>query len=166
MKRTVVLLGLVLAASQASSQPVDERAAPQMLCTPFISYANTLLHVLDDAAAKGYSGVNDDTLRRFANATVGCAQSGLRLWSHPKAEAELAAVEKRFETGTATTFEVRAARVDVVKASYCEAAFSNAMGLVEIYEKRKQVGLVLEGDVGPALKIVEGLVPVCGWSGS
>jgi hypothetical protein len=122
------------------------------------------LHVLDDAAAKGYSGANDDTLRRFANATVGCAASGVRLWSHPKAEAELAAVEKRFETGTATTLEVRAARVDVAKATYCEAAFANAVVTAEMYEKRRQVGLVIEGDVGPVLKIIEGLVPICGWS--
>jgi len=165
MKRIVVLLGLVLAASQAIGQSGDERSAPQMLCAPFLPYANVLLHVLDDAAAKGYSGAFDDTLRRVANVTVGCAGSGVRLWSHPKAEAELAAVEKRFETGTATTIEVRAARVDVAKATYCEAAFSNAVGLVELYEKRRQVGLVTEGDVGPALKIIEGMVPVCGWSG-
>ena len=164
MKRIVVLLGLVLAASQSFGQTADERGAPQMLCTPFVSYANTLLHVLDDAAARGYSGVNDDSLRRFANATVGCAQSGVRLWSRPKAEAELAAVEKRFETGTANTLEVRAARVDVVKAAYCEAAFSNARETAEIYDKRKQVGLVSEGDVGPVLEIIEGLVPICGWS--
>ena len=52
----------------------------------------------------------------------------------------------------------------MVKAAYCEAAFSNAMGTAEIYEKRKQVGLVSEGDVGPVLEIIEGLVPICGWS--
>ena len=165
MKRIVVLLGLVLAASQAFGQSLDSRSDPQMLCTPFLSYAQTLLHVLDDAAAKGYSGPNDDVLRRVANATVGCAESRVRLWSHPKADAELAAIEKRFETGTATSIDVGAARVDVVKAAYCEAAFSNAVGFVEMYEKRKAVGLVIEGDVGPALKIIEGLVPVCGWSG-
>src|SRR5215471_15882886 len=134
MKRIVVLLGLVLAASQAFGQSVDSRSDPQMLCTPFLSYANTLLHVLDDAAAKGYSGASDDTLRHVANVAVGCAQSGIRLWSHPKAEVELAAVEKRFETGTATSIEVRAARVDVAKATYCEAAFSSAVEFVEMYE--------------------------------
>jgi hypothetical protein len=164
MKRIVVLLGLVLAASQAFGQSVDERSAPQMLCTPFVSYAKTLLRVLDDAAEKGYSGANDDMLRRVANATVGCADSGIRLWSHPKADAELVTIEKRFETGTATTIDVRAARVDVVKATYCEAAFANAIAFAEMYEKRRQVGLVAEGDVGPMLKIIEGLVPICGWS--
>src|SRR5262245_46982393 len=107
MKRIVVLLGLVLAASQAFGQSVDESPAPQMLCTPFLSYANTLLHVLDDAASKGYSGSSDDVLRRVAHSAVGCAESGVRLWSHPKAESELAAVRKRFETGTATSIEVR-----------------------------------------------------------
>jgi hypothetical protein len=161
----LVLLALFTFASQAFGQSVDERSAPQSLCTPFVAYAKTLLHILDDAAEKGYSGASDDMLRRVANATVGCAESGVRLWSHPKADAELAAVEKRFDTGTATTYEVRVARVDVVKATYCEAAFSNAMGMAEIYEKRRQVGLVSEGDVGPVLKIVEGLLPVCGWSG-
>src|SRR5262249_8399399 len=134
------------------------------LCTPFVSYAKNLLRVLDDAAEKGYSRATDDTLRRVANATVDCAESGLRLWSRPKADAELVAIEKRFETGTATTSEVRQARVDVVKATYCEAAFSNAAGLAEMYEKRKQVGLVGDGDIGPVLKIIEGLVPVCGSS--
>jgi hypothetical protein len=165
MKRIVVLLGIVLAASQAFGQSPDERSAQQMLCTPFVSYAKNLLHILDEAAEGGYSGAADDTLRRVANATVGCAEAGIRLWSHPKADAEFAAIEKRFETGTATTVEVRAARVDVVKATYCEAAFSNAVGLAEMYEKRKQAGLVIDGDVGPVLKIIEGLLPVCGWSG-
>jgi hypothetical protein len=164
MKRIVLLLGLVLAASQALGQSPDERSAPQLLCTPFVSHAKVLLRVLDDAAERGYSGVNDDTLRHLANTTVGCAEAGVRLWSHPKAEAELVAIEKRFETGTATTLEVRAARVDVVKATYCEAAFANAVASIETYEKRRQVGLVGEGDVGPALKIIEGLVPICGWS--
>ena len=162
MKR-LVLLGLVLAASQAFGQSVDDRSAPQM-CAPFVSYAKDLLRVLDDAAQRGYSAATDGTLRRVADATVGCAESGIRLWSHPKADAELVAIEKRFETGTATTFEVRAARVDVVKASYCEAAFSNAIGLVDIHEKRKQAGLVGDEDVGAMLKIIETLVPVCGWS--
>ena len=37
--------------------------------------------------------------------------------------------------------------------------------MAEIYEKRRQVGLVAEGDVGSVLKIIEGLLPVCGWSG-
>jgi len=46
-----------------------------------------------------------------------------------------------------------------------EAAFSNAVGMAEIYAKRRQVGLVAEGDVGSVLKIIEGLLPVCGWSG-
>lgn len=161
--RHLVLLGLVLAASQASGQTTDPRSAPPM-CAPFLTYARNLLNVLDAAAQGGYSRATDDTLRRAANATVGCAESGTRLWSHPKADTELAAVEKRFETGTATTFEVRAARVDVVKATYCEAAFANAVGLAEIHEKRKQVGLVDDGDVGTLLKTIEALVPVCGWS--
>jgi hypothetical protein len=164
MKRIVLLLGLVLAASQAFGESPDERSAPQMLCTPFVSHAKVLLRALDDAAERGYSAWNDDTLRRVANTTVGCAEAGVRLWSHPKADEELVAIEKRFETGTATTLEVRAARVDVVRATYCEAAFSNAVGLIEMYEKRKQVGLVSEGDVGSVLKIIEGLVPICGWS--
>jgi hypothetical protein len=164
MKRIVVLLGFVLAASQAFGQSADERSAPQMLCAPFVSYAKNLLHILDAAAEGGYSATADDTLRRVAKATVGCAESSLRLWSHPKADAELAAIEKRFETGTASTIEVRAARVDVAKATYCEAAFSNAVGLAEMYEKRKLAGLVSDGDVGPVLEIIERLVPVCGWS--
>jgi hypothetical protein len=159
-----VLLAVFVFASQAFGQSEDERSAPQMLCTPFVSHAKVLLRVLDDAAERGYSGPSDDTLRHLANTTVGCAEAGVRLWSHPKAEAELVAIEKRFNTGTATTIEVRAARVDVVKATYCEAAFANAVGLIEMYEKRRQVGLVGDGDVGPALKIIEGLVPICGWS--
>ena len=161
MKRIVVLLGIGLAASQAFGQSVDERSGQQMLCAPFVSYAKNLLRVLDDAAGKGYSRATDDTLRRVANATVDCAESGIRLWSRPKADAELVAIEKRFETGTATTIEVRQARVDVVKATYCEAAFSNAVGLAEMYEKRKQVGLVAPGDVGSMLQIIERLVPFC-----
>jgi hypothetical protein len=162
--KPLVLLGVFFAASQAFGQSVDERSASQMLCTPFVSHARNLLQVLDSAAERVSSTASDETLRRIANATVGCAESAIRLWSHPKADMELAAVERRFESGTASTMEVRVARVDVEKASYCEAAFSNVAWLAEIYDRRKQAGLVSDEDVAPMLKILEGLVPVCGWS--
>ena len=163
MKR-LVLLGVFMSASQAFGQSVDERSVPQMLCTPFVSYARDLLHVLDSAAETGHSAATDETLRSVANAMVECAESAIRLWSHPKADAELAAAEKRFETGTATTMEVGEARVDVAKATYCEAAFSNALSLAEVFERRKQVGLVGDAGIAPILKSIEALVPFCGWS--
>jgi hypothetical protein len=60
--------------------------------------------------------------------------------------------------------ELGAARVDVAKATYCEAAFSNAISVAGVYERRKQAGLVDGEDVAPVLKSVEALIPVCGWS--
>lgn len=153
-----------MSASQAFGQSVDGRSVPEMLCTPFVSYARDLLRVLDSAAETGQSAATNETLRSVANATVECAESAIRLWSHPKADAELAAAEKRFETGTATSVEVGEARVDVAKATYCEAAFSNALSSAEMFERRKQVGLVSDAGIAPILKSIEALVPICGWS--
>src|SRR6185369_8061444 len=162
--RRLIFVGLLLSASQAFGQSLDERSVPQSLCTPFVSYAKNLLSYLDTATEIAYSAETNETLRKMANATVECSESAIRLWSHGKAEAELAAAEHRFETGTATSYEVGAARVDVAKATYCEAAFSNAIVAAEQFEKRKQVGLVNGASVAPVLKTVEALIPVCGWS--
>jgi hypothetical protein len=163
MKR-LVLLGLLLSASQAFGQSVDERSGAQMLCTPFVSYARNLLDFLDSAGERSVPAGAGESLRSAANATVACAQSAIRLWSHAKAEAELTTTQTRFETGTATSIEVGAARVNVAKATYCEAAFSNAVSVAEQYKRRKEVGLVSGADVAPILKDVEALIPICGWS--
>src|SRR5215831_18011712 len=145
--KQLILLGIAFAASQAFGQSVDERSAPQMLCTPFASQATDLLHLLDSGAERSYSPESDETQRRVANAIVGCAGSAVRLWSRPEADAELATIERRFEMGTATSMEVVAARVAVAKATYCEAAFSNYIGLAEQFERRKMVGLVGVTDI-------------------
>jgi hypothetical protein len=164
MKR-LFLLGLLLSASQAFGQSVDERSAPQKLCFPFVSYARNLLQFIDSVGERAVPPGAAEALRSAANATVACAESAIRLWSHGKAEAELAATQTRFETGTATSMDVGTARVNVAKATYCEAAFSNAIATVEQYERRKSAGLVGSADVAPVLKNVEALIPICGWSG-
>jgi hypothetical protein len=164
MKR-LILLGLFLSASQAFGQSVDERSGSQMLCTPFVSYARNLLTFLETASERSVPAGTGEALRGPANATVACAESAIRLWSHPKAEAELAATQARFETGAATSIQVGTARVNIAKATYCEAAFSNAISVVEQYARRKAVGLVGDADVAPVLKSIEALIPICGWSG-
>ena len=164
MKR-VISLALLLSASQAFGQSVDARSGPQMLCTPFVPYARNLLSFLDSVGERSVPAGTGEALRSAANATVACAESAIRLWSHAKADAELAATQTRFETGTATSMEVGTARVDVAKATYCEAAFSNAISTAEQYQRRKEVGLVGGADVAPVLKNVEALIPICGWSG-
>ena len=163
MKR-LVLLGLLLSASQAFGQSVDERSGSQTLCTPFVSYARNLLTFLDRTDGSSVPAGTGEALRSAANATVACAESAVRLWSHAKAEAELAAAQTRFERGTATSMELGTAHVNVAKATYCEAAFSNAITVVEQYKRRKEVGLVGGADVAPILKDVEALIPICGWS--
>lgn len=162
--RRLIFVGLLLCASQAFGQSADERLVPQNLCTPFVSYARNLLNFLDTATEVAYSAETNETMRKMADATVECSESGIHLWSHGKAEAELAAAEHRFETGTATSDELGAARVGLAKATYCEAAFANAIAVVEQFERRRQVGLVNGAGVAPVLKRVEALIPVCGWS--
>jgi hypothetical protein len=162
--RRFIFVGLLLSASQAFGQSADEGSVQQMLCTPFVSYAKNLLQFLDTATEVAYSAETNETMRKEASATVECSESGIRLWSHRKADAEFAAAKQRFETGNATSYELGAARVGVAKATYCEAAFSNAIAVAEQFERRKQVGLVSGAAVAPILKSIDALIPLCGWS--
>ena len=155
----LVLLGTALLASQAWGQRPGDIANPQALCTPFVGYARDLLRVVDEQNA-----APNEAARRAALATIQCAESAVRLWSRPSADAELSTIERRFETGTATSVELGDAQVAVAKATYCEALFSHARRMAEQYQRRMEVGLAGRADIATILARVETLIPVCGSS--
>jgi hypothetical protein len=164
MKR-MVLIGLALATNALWGQVPGERADGQPLCMPFVSLASDLLAFIERTEERGVIVSSNDGMRRVADATFQCAESDIRLWSHAEADTQLAEVERQFSTGTNTSAAVGAARVDAVKASYCEAAFAHVTQLAKNYDRRKQAGLTHPGaDIAPILLEIEALVPVCGRS--
>jgi hypothetical protein len=159
MKR-LVLLGIALTSSQAWGQAPDED--PQMLCAPFVRYAENLLRVIESNEAGGFIVSSADESRRLAAATIACAESGTRFLSQSEADAALALTQRQFEVGTSTSVEVGAARVQVEKAKYCAAAFSFVTSWADQHSRRMEVGLTSPLDVALILAEVETLVPVCG----
>ena len=163
MKR-LVFLGIALTSAHAWGQAPNSSSDAQMLCAPFVRYAESLLRVIDSNEERGFIVGNAAESRRLARATIACAESQTRLQSQSEAAAELAVTQKQFEVGLNTSVAVGAARVDVEKAKYCEAAFSFVTSWAEQYARRTEVGLTGPLDVTPILAEVETLVPVCGYS--
>jgi beta-lactamase regulating signal transducer with metallopeptidase domain len=130
-------------------------------CAPFVPYAQDLLKFVERDAGGASSR---DEMRRVAQATFDCAESGALLWSRADADARLAEVEEQFQGGTNTSVAVSAARVGVAKANYCEAEFSHLSRTAEMHRKRNSVGLVGTEDIAPVLAELVALVPVCGRS--
>ena len=162
MKRTI-LIGLAFGTTHLWAQLPTERS-DRLLCEPFLPYAAYLLTFVERAEEVGYIPTGSDAMRRVAAATIGCAESETRLWSQSEADARLAVVERRFQVGISSSVAVRAARIEAEKASYCEAAYSHVTSLVQVYERRKDLGLAHPADVAPILEEIQALVPVCGWS--
>ena len=163
MKR-LVSLAIALTSAHAWGQAPISSSDSQMLCAPFVRYAESLLRVIDSNEERGFVVGNAAESRRLAAATIGCAEANTRLFSQSEADATLAVVQKQFEVGLATSVAVGSARVDVEKAKYCEAAFSFVTLWAEQYSKRMEVGLTGPLDSAPMLAEIETLVPVCGYS--
>jgi hypothetical protein len=161
MKR-LVFLGIALTTTQVWGQALDEPSEPQMLCAPFVRYAENLVGFVESNQERGFIISSADELRRVAAATIACAESETRSLSRSEADAELAVTQRQFEVGTNTSVAVKAAEVQVEKAKYCEAAFSYLTWWAETYDRRSEVGLTGPMDVAPMLAEVETLVPVCG----
>jgi hypothetical protein len=161
MQRLVVL-GIALMSAQTWAQAPDETSDAQLLCAPFVRYAENLLRVIESNEELGFIVSNADDSRRLASTTIGCAEAETRLLSRSEADAELTTVQREFEVGIATSVAVGSARVAVEKAEYCEAAFSFVTSWADQYSRRMEVGLTGPLDVAPILAEVETLVPVCG----
>jgi hypothetical protein len=161
MKR-LISLGIALTTTQVWGQAANEPSDPQMLCAPFIRYAEDLVGFVESNQERGVIVSSADELRRVAAATIECAESETRFLSRSEADAELTVTQRQFEIGTNTSFAVKAAEVQVEKARYCEAAFSYLTSWADTYDRRREVGLIGPLDVTPLLAEIESLVPVCG----
>jgi hypothetical protein len=162
--KLLISLGIALTTTQVWGQALDEPSDPQLLCAPFVRYAEDLVGFVEGNQERGFIISSADEARRIAAATIACAESGTRFLSRSEADAELALTQRQFEVGTNTSVAVRAAQVQVEKAKYCEAAFSYVTWWAETYDRRNEVGLGLTGplDIAPILAEIETLVPVCG----
>ncbi|HEX5049334.1 MAG TPA: M56 family metallopeptidase [Gammaproteobacteria bacterium] len=137
--------------------PIAEGTA---LCAPFVPYAKDLLAVAERDAG---TAVGRDEMRRVAQATFACADSGALLWTRAAAGARLTEVQKLFEAGNSTALAVQAADVEIVKAGYCEAAFSHISRTADIQRNRISAGLTTAArEYTPMLAELAAIVPVCG----